>query len=127
MLPLQAVFGNPALMAKAYYDRLSALMAGIAPNLSVKADLEIKHFFSGAALYADGRICITLTPAGFGLKLPEDLRSELMQEEDVQPLRYFPKAPIKKAHIVLPERMLEDKETLCLLVEKSINYVLALP
>lgn len=114
-------------MAKAYYDHLSALIVGIAPQLSTKANLEIKHFFSGAAVYADGRICISLTPAGFGLKLPEDLRSELIQEEGAQPLRYFPKAPIKKEYVVLPERMLEDKQALCFWVEKSIKYVLALP
>ena len=127
MLRLFVVYRIPALMAKAYYDRLSALMAGIAPNLSVKADLEIKHFFSGAAVYADGRICITLTPAGFGLKLPEDFRDELMKEDGAQHLRYFPKAPIKKAYVVLPERMVEDKEALCFWVENSLNYVLALP
>lgn len=102
MLRLFVVYRIPALMAKAYYDRLSALMAGIAPNLSVKEDLEIKHFSSGAAMYADGRICISLTPAGFGLKLPGDLREELVQEEGLQPLRYFPKAPIKKEYVVLP-------------------------
>jgi len=28
-------------------------MKQIAPDLSTKADLEIKHFFSGAAVYAD--------------------------------------------------------------------------
>jgi hypothetical protein len=40
-------------MAKEYVEKLSDLMKQIAPDLSTKADLEIKHFFSGAAVYAD--------------------------------------------------------------------------
>ena len=111
-------------MAKLYYERLSALMAGIAPNLSTKANLEVKHFFSGAAVYAEKRICISLTPAGFGLKLPGYLRDELMEEEGAQALRYFPNAPIKKDYVILPEMMVEDRRLLCFWVEKSINYVL---
>jgi len=61
-------------MAKEYLDRLNDLMAEIAPDVSTTANLEVKHFFSGAAVYADGRICISLTPAGFALKLPNSLR-----------------------------------------------------
>lgn len=115
------------LMAKAYYERLSALMAGIAPDMSTKANLEVKHFFSGAAVYADGRICISLTPAGLALKLPGGLRSELMQKEGAQHLRYFPNAPIKKDYVILPEWMVEKSESLSFWVDQSINYVLTLP
>ena len=37
--------------------------------------LECKHFFSGAAGYINGKICMSLTPAGFALKLPEESRN----------------------------------------------------
>jgi len=37
-------------------------------------DLKCKHFFSGAVVYVNGKICITLTPAGFAVKLPEKHR-----------------------------------------------------
>jgi TfoX/Sxy family transcriptional regulator of competence genes len=114
-------------MAKEYLDRLSDLMAEIVSNLSTTVDLKIEHFFSGAVVYANGRICISLTPAGFALKLPEVLRDELMEDEDTKNLQYFPKAPVKKDYVVLPQRVLDDRDTLCFWVEKSIEYVLTLP
>lgn len=102
-------------------------MAEIASDVSTPASLEIKHFFSGAAVYADGRICISLTPAGFALKLPDDLRARLMKEKGTKNLQYFPGAPIKKDYVVLPQRLLDDRDRLCFWVEKSIEYVLTLP
>jgi hypothetical protein len=50
--------------------------------------LERKHFFSGAALYADGRICLSLTSAGFAIKLPEESGNTLMNERGAKRLRY---------------------------------------
>jgi TfoX/Sxy family transcriptional regulator of competence genes len=114
-------------MAKEYLDRLSDLMTDLGSNVSTTANLKIKHFFSGAAVYADGRICITLTPAGFAIKLPKALRDELMEEEGTKNLQYFSNAPIKKEYVVLPQRMLDDRDTFSFWVEKSIEYVLTLP
>jgi TfoX/Sxy family transcriptional regulator of competence genes len=114
-------------MTKKYLDRLNDLMAEIAPDISTTASLEVKHFFNGAAVYADGRICISLTPAGFALKLPEALRDELMKEEGTKNLQYFPKAPIKKDYVVLSQRQLDDRDRFCFWVENSIEYVLTLP
>ena len=37
-------------MAKEYLDKLKNLMVEIAPDISTPASLEVKHFFSGAAL-----------------------------------------------------------------------------
>lgn len=114
-------------MTKKYLDRLNDLMAEIAPDISTTASLEVNHFFSGAAVYANGRICISLTPAGFALKLPEALRDELMKEEGTKNLQYFPKAPIKKDYVVLSQRQLDDRDRFCFWVENSIEYVLTLP
>lgn len=114
-------------MAQAYLDQLTDLMAELAPCLAATAGLTLRHFFSGAAVYADDRICISFTPAGFALKLPQDLRNELMKEKGAKSLQYFPSAPLKKAYVVLPQRMLDDKEALCFWVDKSIDYVLTLP
>jgi TfoX/Sxy family transcriptional regulator of competence genes len=89
--------------------------------------LEVKHFFSGAAVYADGRICITLTPVGFAIKLPETSRDMLVQEHGADRLRYFPDGPIKKDYVVLPDSMLEDMEALRHWVAIGIEYALTLP
>ena len=64
--------------------------------------IEIKHFFSGAAAYAQGRICITLTPVGLAMKLPKNSQARLLKAGG-KVLRYFPKAPIKKDYVVLPQ------------------------
>ena len=89
--------------------------------------MECKHFFSGAALYANGRICITLTPAGFAIKLPEESRNTLLRQKGAKHLRYFPKGPIKKDYVVLPKTMLNDMRSLRRWVRVSVEFVLTLP
>ena len=45
-------------------------MFRVSPRLPAGIVLEFKHFFGGAAVYADGCTHITLTPVGLALKLP---------------------------------------------------------
>ncbi len=118
-------------MAKKYLDELRALMKGAMPSATAPdaphgAELAFKHFFGGAALYADGRICITLTTAGLALKLPEDGREQLLGEGAV-PLRYFPNGPIKKEYVVVPADLCEDAGRLGVWARESVRYVLSLP
>jgi TfoX/Sxy family transcriptional regulator of competence genes len=114
-------------MAKKYLQQLSALIRPATSGRFKGVKLECKHFFSGAAVYADGRICMTLTPVGFAIKLPEAARNILMNEKGAEPLRYFPKGPIKKEYIILPKAMLRDAKTLRRWVNASIEYVLSPP
>lgn len=90
-------------------------------------NLEYKHFFSGAAVYANGRICISLTPAGFAIKLPEKSREVLLKEKGTKSLRYFPKGPIKKDYVVLSKAMVKDMKLLRSWVKVTIEYALTLP
>ncbi len=113
-------------MAKEYLERLDALLKPVARDLPPKVTLEIKHFFSGAAAYAEGRICISLTPVGLALKLPEAARTRLMKA-GAKPLRYFPKGPVKKDYVVVPRGFADDRRKLKLWARKSIDYVLTLP
>ena len=114
-------------MAQKYLQRLTALMEQVTSSGFEDVKLECKHFFSGAALYADGRICLSLTSVGFAVKLPEESRNTLMNERGAKRLRYFPKGPIKKEYVVLPQVMLENKKTLRRWVTASIEYVRSLP
>ena len=82
-------------MAKKYLDKLSELMKRVALGRFGKAKLELKHFFSGAAVYANGKICMTLTPVGFAIKLPERSRNILMKQKGTKAFRYFPKGHVK--------------------------------
>ena len=115
-------------MAKEYLDKLSIIMDQATAHRVKEIELECKHFFSGAALYyADGRICISLTPAGFALKLSESNREILLKEKGTKNLRYFPKGPIKKDYVVLPKAILNDAKALRLWVKRSIEYALTPP
>ena len=99
-------------MAKEYLDELSALIDKTVSGRFKNIRLECKHFFSGAALYANGKICISLTPVGFAIKLPEESRSALLKQKGTKPLRYFPEGPIKKDYVVLPKAILNDAKVL---------------
>jgi len=112
-------------MTKEYLEKLSKLIHNIYPIKPKNFELIIKHFFSGAAVYANGKICMTITPIGFALKLPEEFRNKLINEKSAKPLRYFPKAPIKKEYVVLPEVKLKDLTVLKSLIKTSINYVIS--
>lgn len=114
-------------MTKQHLDQMHTLIAPAISGRFIDAKLECKHFFSGAALYANGRICISLTPVGFALKLPEDLRISLLMQRGVKHLQYFPKGPIKQEYVVLPKSILEDARTCRRLIRNSIEYVLEPP
>jgi len=114
-------------VAQEYLERLNALI-GRLPSASLKGvKLECKHFFSGAAVYAEGRICMSWTPVGFAIKLPETSRSALVNQQGAKYLRYFPKGPIKKDYVVLPKSMLREMSTLGRLAKTSVEYALSLP
>ncbi len=113
-------------MAQAYLDELESMLAPLAARLAPGTKLEFKHFFSGAALYAGGRICITLTPAGLAMKLPEADRAAL-RKRGAKPLRYFPKAPIKKDYVVLPRAVRDNTRSLRSWARKSVEYAVSLP
>ena len=110
-------------MAKEYLEKLKSIIGQITTKKFNDIGLEIKHFFSGAAVYANGNICISLTPIGFAIKLPEKLRNKLMKERGVKSLRYFSKGHVKKEYVVLSNRIVDDKKLLRKLIKKSFEYV----
>ncbi|NOZ53301.1 MAG: TfoX/Sxy family protein [Gammaproteobacteria bacterium] len=114
-------------MTKEYLEQLSIIMKQVTARQFNGVDIKCKHFFSGAAVYADGRICVSLTPAGFAIKLPEQLRGVLLKEEGAKKLRYFSKGPIKKEYVVLPNTMLTDMKVLRYWVNMAVEYALIHP
>ena len=113
-------------MAEDYVAALEALLAGTVAALPPGVAVEVKRFFGGAAAYAEGRICITLTPAGLAFKLPEDGRARL-RGEGGGALRYFPNAPIKKQYVVAPDDLASDSTRLGFWARQSIDYAMTLP
>ena len=110
-------------MAEPFLAALSEKITALDLPTADEVLLESKHFFNGAALYANGRICASLTPAGFGLKLPAKVRDRLIKEGEGCELRYFEKAPIKKEYVALSESVADDPQALRSLLELSIGYV----
>ena len=113
-------------MATEYLEQLTDLLQKVTLAKDKDVKLECKHFFSGAAVYANGRICMSLTPAGFALKLPEEACDTLLKK-GAKRLRYFPNGPIKKDYMVLPKTMLNDTRTLRHWMRVSVTYALTLP
>ena len=114
-------------MAKEYLDKLTALIDKATSGTFKNISLECKHFFSGAALYANGKICISLTPVGFAIKLPEESRNALLKQKGTKPLRYFPEGPIKKDYVILSKTILNDVKILRHWVKLCIEHVASLP
>lgn len=83
--------------------------------------LECRHFFSGAAAYAAGRIFMSLSPVGLALKLPAQ-RCAALIDEGAKPLQYFPAAPVKKDYVILPEMLATDLGILGQLVSEAIAF-----
>ncbi len=85
-------------MAKLYVEKLTTLINAIDLATKISYSLEVKHFFSGAALYSDGTICASWTPVGLAFKLPKEDVAELIGNGRAKPLKYFPKGHIKKGY-----------------------------
>lgn len=114
-------------MTKEYLEKLSPFIEKATSDFSENINLECKHFLSGAALYAEERICISLTPAGLAIKLPEKTKETLIKTKKAVPLRYFPKAPVKKDYVLFPGGVAKGGKVLNKYVRESIEYVLTLP
>jgi len=110
-------------MAQPYFHKLDALLQNLNEHEFDTSDILCRHFFSGAALYFQGTIFCSLTPVGFAVKLAEKDRDALLQSGVAQPLRYFPKAPVKREYVVLPETVLQQPSAVCDYLRKGIEYL----
>lgn len=113
-------------MTQEYLARLSTLVGRLGSGNTMGQKLECKHFFSGAAAFARGKICMSWTTVGFAIKLPEASRAILLKQPGTKLLRYFPQGPIKKDYVVLPELLLEDMKALRRWAKVGVAYALSL-
>ena len=109
-------------MAEPYLERLVTMLGGARPKTSRGVRLQCRHFFSGAALYANGTICASLTPVGFAVKLSQELRAALLRERRGKPLRYFEGGPIKKEYVLLSAAVLAEPAAVRAFLRESIRY-----
>ncbi len=111
-------------MAQPYLKTLEDLIADEMPGIS---GLVCKHFFSGAALYSNAKICASLTTAGFAFKLPQQRCSDLIESGKATPLRYFKNSPIKKGYVLFPDARSLGKGVVGSYLKESVAYANSLP
>jgi len=87
-------------MAKIYFEKLSSLTRQLKIESEIGKPIEIKHFFSGAALYVNKTLCVSWSPVGLAFKLQEQEASKLISSGKAKPLKYFPKGHIKKDYVL---------------------------
>lgn len=90
-------------MAKVYFEKLSALLDELQIENEITKPMEAKHFFSGAALYANNTICASWSPAGLAFKLEEKEENKLIKDGKAIPLKYFAKGHVKKGYALFAE------------------------
>ena len=109
-------------MAQPYLGQLDDLVDELGFG-EVGRSLECRHFFGGAALYVDGRICVSLTPVGLAVKLPLAPRQAMLADGRGRPLRYFRGGKVKKQYVVLSEAVAADLSAVRALLETSFRFV----
>lgn len=85
-------------MAKPYYEQLEELVKKCELESGQPESLEVKHLFSGAALYSRDSICSSLSPMGLAFKLSDIEAEKLIKGGKAVPLKYFGKGNIKKGY-----------------------------
>ena len=88
------------VMARLYCEKLNTLLSTLDIDHELGAELAVKHYFNGAAVYANGAICASWSPVGLAFKLPADEADELIAGGQAKPLKYFAKRPIKKGYVL---------------------------
>ena len=114
-------------MAEPYLTRLVQIVDQLGPLQPGGATLESKHVFSGAALYANGKIFASLSPAGFAVKLPADTRRSLIEEGKGTEVRFFANGPVKQEYVALSESTVADEESIRELIALSVVYATDMP
>ncbi|MHB8473883.1 MAG: hypothetical protein ACYDC8_13775 [Gammaproteobacteria bacterium] len=93
-------------MAKEYLEKMCGLVLRL--NIEQEADcrIEVKHLFTGAALYVNKVICASWSPVGLAFKLPEKEVVSLISSGKASPLKYFPKGHVKNGYALFtsPEK-----------------------
>jgi len=95
-------------MTKKYFNDLQTLYEKLELDQKTRDEIELKYFVSGAALYFESTILVSLSPMGLAFKLPDEQVVKLMIEGDAVPLKYFPKGNTKNKYAMFPLPDLED-------------------
>ncbi len=107
-MPSSRLLAESVIVAKEYFEKLTQLIVDLKIEEDVSSVIEIKHFFSGAALYVNGAVCASWSPCGLAFKLPNSEVSQLINAGEAIPLKYFEKGHIKKGYAAFENPDLEN-------------------
>lgn len=91
------------IISRLYFEKLAGLISALEFGDELNAELTVKHFFNGAAVYANGCICASWSPVGLAFRLPSTEVAELVAQGRASPLKYFAKSPIKKGYALFDD------------------------
>ena len=102
-------FHPGVFLTPAYSSKLEELLKRARPRFAITHDLEFRNCFGAVANYVGGNIFAPCGKFGLALRHPPQAPTELFDESDVSPLKYFEKAHVKKQYAVIPERIINDR------------------
>src|SRR5664279_3960905 len=80
--------------------------------MPANVDWRFRPMFGGIGVYANDRMCVSLSDIGLAVKLAGDGHAALLKLKGAKPLQYEPGAPVSKTYVVVPPAMLTDPKTL---------------
>jgi len=75
-------------------------------------DWRFRPMFGGIGVYANDRMCVSLSDVGLAVKLGPADQEALLKLKGAKRLQYEPSMPPSKSYIVVPDAMLSDRKAL---------------
>jgi TfoX/Sxy family transcriptional regulator of competence genes len=90
-------------------------------------DWRFRPMFGGIGVYANDKMCVSLSDVGLAVKLGAADQAALLKLKGAKRLQYEPSSPPSKSYIVVPDAMLADRKTLGHWLALSADFVAAAP
>lgn len=95
--------------------------------LPAEFDWRFRPMFGGIGVYANDRMCVSLSDIGLAVKLSGAEHAALLATKGAKVLRYEPDAPPSKTYVVVPEAMLKDRKALSHWLRVSAQQAVVAP
>jgi TfoX/Sxy family transcriptional regulator of competence genes len=100
-------------------DRFTTIMAGF-------PEVERRQMFGYPCAFANGQMVTGLFAASWMIRLPDDDREQMLQNEGARPFEPMPGRPMRE-YVVVPPSMVANADSLRPWIERSLAYVATLP